>query len=298
MRLFRALAVVCVAGWLGIMAFFSFEVAPIVFKTIDRAIAGQAVTAVLPRYYQWGLTLSAIALAASAIQVIWGTEGRLRPLLATALCGLMVTMLVWASTVLMPPGPRSWSSTASAGGGAVADELQERPDAIGHRRRRLLSDRLARGEQKPGECLRVDVDAAPGSFQHPLNDLLKPQTHLLARPCQREGGGLVGATRYPGAEDLAGQRRRRPIRRGELLESRGERLASAAITRELGNLLREREQAQLGWSRAGDTDLFGDSGRWSNPDLLRNTDLPWPPRRPDGLALWSARASTTHRRRR
>jgi len=102
MRLFRALAVVCVAGWLGIMAFFSFEVAPIVFKTIDRAIAGQAVTAVLPRYYQWGLTLSAIALVASATQVIWGKEGRLRPLLATALCGLMVTMLVWASTVLMP----------------------------------------------------------------------------------------------------------------------------------------------------------------------------------------------------
>ncbi len=102
MRLFRALAVVCVAGWLGIMTFFSFEVAPIVFKTIDRAIAGQAVTAVLPHYYQWGLALSAIALAASAIQVIWGKEGRLRPLLATALCGLMVTMLVWASTVLMP----------------------------------------------------------------------------------------------------------------------------------------------------------------------------------------------------
>ena len=93
---------VCVAGWLGIMAFFSFEVAPIVFKTIDRAIAGQAVTAVLPRYYQWGLTLSAIALVVSAIQVIWGKEGRLRPLLATALCGLMVTMLVWASAVLMP----------------------------------------------------------------------------------------------------------------------------------------------------------------------------------------------------
>ena len=58
MTLLRALAVVSVAAWLGIMAFFSFEVAPVVFKTIDRAIAGQAVAAVLPRYYRWGLALT------------------------------------------------------------------------------------------------------------------------------------------------------------------------------------------------------------------------------------------------
>ena len=102
MRLLRAFAVVCVAAWLGIMAFFSFEVAPLVFKTIDRAIAAQAVAAVLPRYYQWGLVLSAIALVASAIQVISGREGRLRPLLATALCAVMLAMLVWASAMLMP----------------------------------------------------------------------------------------------------------------------------------------------------------------------------------------------------
>ena len=102
MRLLRALAVVCIAAWLGIMAFFSFEVAPLVFKTIERATAGQAVAAVLPRYYRWGLVLSAIGLVASAVQVISGREGRLRPLLATALCGVMVAMLVWASAVLMP----------------------------------------------------------------------------------------------------------------------------------------------------------------------------------------------------
>lgn len=102
MRLLRTLAVVCVAGWLGIMAFFSFEVAPLVFRTIDRAIAGQAIAAVLPRYYQWGLILSAIALVASVIQVISGKEGRLRPLLGTTFCAVMVTMLVWASAILMP----------------------------------------------------------------------------------------------------------------------------------------------------------------------------------------------------
>src|SRR5262249_21766264 len=66
----RTLAGVGVAAWLGIIAFFSFEVAPVVFKTIDRAIAGQAVTAVLPRYYRWGLALSGVALVASALQAI------------------------------------------------------------------------------------------------------------------------------------------------------------------------------------------------------------------------------------
>jgi hypothetical protein len=102
MTLPRTLAVVAIAAWLGIMAFFSFEVAPIVFKTIDRAIAGQAVTAVLPRYYRWGLALSGFALVASVLQAISGKSGRLRPVLGSALTALMVTMLIWASAVLMP----------------------------------------------------------------------------------------------------------------------------------------------------------------------------------------------------
>src|SRR6266850_3761422 len=102
MNLLRTLAVVCVAGWLGIMAFFSFAVAPLVFRAIDRAVAGQAVAAVLPRYYTWGLVLTAIAVAASLIQLIASEEGRRRPLIATALGGAMVATLLWASVVLLP----------------------------------------------------------------------------------------------------------------------------------------------------------------------------------------------------
>jgi hypothetical protein len=98
----RTVAVICVAAWLGIMAFFSFEVAPIVFRTIDRAVAGQAVTAVLPRYYQWGLILTALALVASAIEALRPTAERSRPLLGAALCGIMLATLVWASAILMP----------------------------------------------------------------------------------------------------------------------------------------------------------------------------------------------------
>lgn len=102
MRVLRALAVIAVAGWLGIMAFFSFGVAPLVFRTIDRTAAGQAVAAVLPGYYAWGITLCAIALAAAVIQVVSGADGRLRPLASAALCGVMLGLLVWASTVVSP----------------------------------------------------------------------------------------------------------------------------------------------------------------------------------------------------
>jgi hypothetical protein len=98
----RTLGVICVAAWLGIMAFFSFEVAPIVFRTIDRAVAGQAVSAVLPRYYHWGVILSALALVASAIEAFRRPSGRARPLVGAALCAVMLATLVWASAVLMP----------------------------------------------------------------------------------------------------------------------------------------------------------------------------------------------------
>jgi uncharacterized protein DUF4149 len=43
-------AVSCVAAWLGIIAFFSFGVAPLVFNVMERTAAGQVVAAVLPRY--------------------------------------------------------------------------------------------------------------------------------------------------------------------------------------------------------------------------------------------------------
>src|SRR5260370_28085062 len=102
MRALRAVSVVAVAGWLGIMPFFSFAVARLVLRTLDRAVAGQAVAAVLPRYYAWGEALCAVALAAAVIQVVSGGDGRLRPLASAALCGVMLGLLVWASTVVLP----------------------------------------------------------------------------------------------------------------------------------------------------------------------------------------------------
>src|SRR5207247_5366717 len=49
MGVVRSLAVIAIAGWLGIMAFVSFRVAPPLLRPPDRAAPGAAVAAVLPR---------------------------------------------------------------------------------------------------------------------------------------------------------------------------------------------------------------------------------------------------------
>jgi hypothetical protein len=95
-------AVACVAAWLGIMAFFSFGVAPLAFALMERTAAGQVVVAVLPRYYITGLGLCAVALVVYAAQAAGGRGGRLRPLAGIVLCAAMMGMLAWAATVLTP----------------------------------------------------------------------------------------------------------------------------------------------------------------------------------------------------
>ena len=78
MDILRTLVLVCIAGWLAISAFFSFAVAPLAFRTIDRTVAGQLVSAVLPRYYDWGVVLCAVALTASAVLALSGRRPRWR----------------------------------------------------------------------------------------------------------------------------------------------------------------------------------------------------------------------------
>lgn len=100
--LLRALALVCVAAWLGIMGFFSFAVAPLVFRAVDRAMAGSVVALVLPRYYAWGLALCALALMALLVLLARGTGGRLRHGAAAVLCAGMLAMLAFAAAVGLP----------------------------------------------------------------------------------------------------------------------------------------------------------------------------------------------------
>lgn len=110
----RRLALACVAGWLGVQAFFSLGVAPVVFRVIDRAAAGDAVSAVLPRYYLWGAILTAVALLGNGL-ALWRGRDRLRDSVASALCALMLASVLWAWLLVLPQAEaarRSRSDTA------------------------------------------------------------------------------------------------------------------------------------------------------------------------------------------
>jgi len=107
-RVLRAVGLVSIAGWLGVMAFFSLGALPLVLRAVDRATAALVVIAVQPSYFSWGIALCGIALATSVVQVASGREGRLRPLAGAALCGVTLGLLVWSSTIVGPRAVAAW----------------------------------------------------------------------------------------------------------------------------------------------------------------------------------------------
>lgn len=102
MSALRTLAVACTAGWLGIMAFFSFVAAPGVFGAIDRRMAGEAVAALLPAYYRWGIVLSAVAVGALLVVAARSRAGRLHHLASAVLGAVVLAVLVWALAMTLP----------------------------------------------------------------------------------------------------------------------------------------------------------------------------------------------------
>jgi len=98
----NVVAVACVAAWLGIMAFFSLGIAPLVFDVMDRTAAGHVVSAVLPRYYVTGLGLGAIALVTYVARMVSNRAGRVRAALGVALCTAMIGLVAWAAAVVTP----------------------------------------------------------------------------------------------------------------------------------------------------------------------------------------------------
>lgn len=61
---FNAVYVLALAAWVGSIAFFSFGVAPLVFRVLGKEDAAKFLRALFPRYYIWGATAGAIALPA------------------------------------------------------------------------------------------------------------------------------------------------------------------------------------------------------------------------------------------
>jgi hypothetical protein len=65
LAIFDSVYVLALAAWVGSILFFSFVVAPIVFRVLGAEAGGRFVRALFPRYYTWGAVSGAIALPAA-----------------------------------------------------------------------------------------------------------------------------------------------------------------------------------------------------------------------------------------
>ncbi len=64
--IFDAVYLLALASWVGSVLFFSFGVAPVIFRVLGKEAGGRFVRALFPRYYAWGVVSAAIALPALA----------------------------------------------------------------------------------------------------------------------------------------------------------------------------------------------------------------------------------------
>ncbi len=62
LALFDSVYVLALTAWVGSVLYFSFGLAPILFKGPGSESGGRFVTALLPRFYAWGMTWGAVAL--------------------------------------------------------------------------------------------------------------------------------------------------------------------------------------------------------------------------------------------
>ena len=62
MLVFNFIYLLSLVCWLGAIIFFSFFVAPVVFKALDREKAGELVGIIFPRYYKIGYICGALIL--------------------------------------------------------------------------------------------------------------------------------------------------------------------------------------------------------------------------------------------
>jgi Domain of unknown function (DUF4149) len=60
--IFDSVYLIALTAWVGSILFFSFGVAPIIFKVLDAKSAAKFVRALFPRYYLWGVISCAVAL--------------------------------------------------------------------------------------------------------------------------------------------------------------------------------------------------------------------------------------------
>src|SRR5437763_326063 len=67
LALFDTIYLIALTAWVGSVLFFTFGVAPIIFRSLGADAGGKFVRALFPRYYAWGYTSGVVALAAGVL---------------------------------------------------------------------------------------------------------------------------------------------------------------------------------------------------------------------------------------
>ncbi len=88
------------AVWVGSVVFFSFVVAPALFRTFPTAEAGRAVGAIFPNYYLIGGVCGVVALVSAL--VLWLRGGGALWVSSAALVAPMLAATLYAGAVVEP----------------------------------------------------------------------------------------------------------------------------------------------------------------------------------------------------
>ena len=94
MVIFNFIYLLSLVVWIGSIVFFSFFVAPVVFKSLEREKAGELVGIIFPRYYKLGyacgtlILLSFLAAGTEGIDLKWCAWGTM--CLTSVLAGVVV----------------------------------------------------------------------------------------------------------------------------------------------------------------------------------------------------------------
>ena len=103
LAVFDSAFVIAMTAWVGSILFFSFGVAPIIFKVLGAEAGGKFVRALFPRYYLWGAISGAVALPSMVAVPLCYPEyrGPMVGVQALAIIGCILIML-YAGNSLTP----------------------------------------------------------------------------------------------------------------------------------------------------------------------------------------------------
>ena len=107
LAVFDSVYVISLTAWVGSILFFSFGVAPIIFKVLGSETGWKFERALFPRYYAWGAIAGAIALPAFVAVPLCYPEYRGKAIAIQA-------MMILAGTLIMLYGGNSLTPAINA----------------------------------------------------------------------------------------------------------------------------------------------------------------------------------------